>query len=331
MADEAELVERAKQGDREAFGQLAEACRPWLYGLCYRLLGDGGAAEDLVQESFLRAFRDLGQLRSPERFRGWLTRIAVNACRMELRRLLARREQLLHVEQFDAPGPESGDSAFAVEEALAQLDRGSRRMIQLFYGDELSQAEIADLLALSTAAVKSRLHRAREKLRKEMLAMMSDQEKARLGVAEKAPWALRTILVVEPEELLRQSLCDALSAAGYEVVVLPTGEAALAAVRERRGQMLLLDKHCVEPHWVEVLTLIQVDAWGRENVPVGVFVDGGSEHQRDVLLAWQAGAFLCLTRPPAVEEVVRFVKQVEEKWREELRPSRRPGGARETA
>lgn len=125
----------------------------------------------------------------------------------------------------------------------------------------------------------------------------------------KAPWKLRTILLVEPDESIRESLRTGLTAAGYEVTVLPTGEAALAAIEERQGQLLILDKHCGEPHWVEVLTLIQADAWSRENVPVGVLIDPGN--QRDITLAWQAGAVLCLARSAAADEVLTFVKRLE--------------------
>jgi len=327
VGGDADLVQRAKEGDREAFDGLAESCRPWLFGLCYRLVRDRTTAEDLVQETLLRALRDLAQLRDPDRFRPWLARIAVNACRMELRRLLARPEQLLHVEQSRASAQANEESPFGsaqsgpfgVDEALAQLNRRDRRLLLLFYGDGLSQAEIGEALALSAAAVKSRLHRARERLRKEMLAMMSDEEKARLGVTEEAPWALRTILLVEPDRDVQESLRKGLEEAGYEVVVLPTGEAALAAIRDHRGQMLILDKHCGEPNWVEVLTLVQVDAWSRENVPVCALVDpdpGESDvrHRREILLAWQAGATLCLTRPPKTEELVGFVKHLEETW-----------------
>ena len=146
--------------------------------------------------------------------------------------------------------------------------------------------------------------------------MMTEEQKARLGVSEKAPWKLRTILLVEPDEALRASLRDALTQAGYQVKELPTGEAALAAISKHEGQMLILDKHCGEPNWVEALTLVQVDAWSRENVPVCVFIDPGEQRERDVLLAWQAGAAICLTRPPRVEEVVSYVRQLEGKWAE---------------
>lgn len=309
--DDSQLVTRAATGDRAAFDALARACRPWLYGLCFRLVRDRVTAEDLAQDTLIQAFRDLRQLRDASRFRAWLSRVAVNTCRMHLRRE-ARSLQL--TPEVAVPSGRS-DSPLAVDDALARLDSTQRRLLRLFYTEELSHAEIAETLALSASAVKSRLHRAREQLRKEMLAMMSDDEKARLGGAEAPPWRLRTILLVEPDGALREPLRQALTDAGYQVVVLPTGEAALVAARERRGDLLLLDKHCGEPHWIEVLTLLQAEAWSRENLPVGVFVAPDSE--RDIFAAWQAGAQLCLTRPFRVEEVVGLVEKIAQLWPEQ--------------
>lgn len=138
--------------------------------------------------------------------------------------------------------------------------------------------------------------------------MMSEREKERLGAENEGDLRVRTVLLVEPEEGLRGALLTGLREAGYEVVMLPTGEAALEAIDRREGQFLILDKHCVEPHWTEVLALVQLGEWSRKNVPVGVLVDPDSK--RDVLLAWQCGAEFCLTRPPDVGEVVEMVKRV---------------------
>ena len=311
MEGERELVSRAAAGDAGAFGALAEGCRPWLLGLCFQLVRDRHAAQDAAQEALVQALRGIAQLRHPERFRAWLSRIAVNVCRMHLRRVPSAAAGPLGPAQAGPPGEASQEAPLGVEEALSRISPVQRRILRLFYAEGLSHAEVGDALALSPAAVKSRLHRARERLRKEMLKMMSPEQKARLNIREEAPWALRTILLVEPEESVRESLREGLTAAGYEVVLLPTGEAALQAAAEHRGQMLVLDKHCEEPNWVEVLTLLQADAWARENLPVGVLVDGG---ERDVFLAWQAGAALCLTRPPSTEELVGYVKRIGKAW-----------------
>jgi len=65
-------------------------------------------------------------------------------------------------------------------------------------------------------------------------------------------------------------------------------------------------------HWIEVLTLVLADAWSRENVPVAIIVD--PDKKRDVTLAWQGGAQVCLTRPPKPEELIQFVKRVAQTW-----------------
>jgi len=312
VESETELVSRARAGDSEAFGAVAERCRPWVFGLCFRLVGDRGAAEDLAQEAFLRALRDLKQLRDPDRFRPWLSRIALNACRMYLRRLRARPEEAPPDERTSACMWTSEDAPFGIDQAIARLDAATQRMLMLFYGEGLSHAEIGEVSALSAAAVKSRLHRVRERLRKEMLAMMTEEQKARLGLAEEQPWVLRTILLVEPKDDLRRSLREALIAAGYEVVVLDTGEAALEAIAARQGQLLILDQRSGEPHWLEVLTLVQADAWSRQNVPLSVLIDPGS--QRDATLAWQAGAVLCFGRNADAGEIVKFVNRVAQLW-----------------
>jgi len=324
VAEETELVLRAQAGDREAFGVLCERCRPWVLGLCLRLLGDRSAAEDAAQEALLLALRDLPQLRDPQRFRGWLGRIAVNVCRMRLRQILAHPAESLDSLEEMRGSPGDHEELLPVEQALARLDAATRRLLALFYVEGLSQRELAEVLALSETAIKSRLHRARERLGKEMLAMMTKDQRERLGAAEPAQWALRTVLLVAPEEGMRSPLLQALRQAGYEVVMLPTGEAALEAVAQRRGQMLILDKYCVEPHWTEVLLMIQVDAWARENVPVGALVD---DSQRDRILAWQGGAMVCLTRPPQAAEVVRFVDRIARLWPEEMHPQGGKGDA----
>ena len=305
------LVRLAVTGDREAFGELAEWCRPWLYGICFRLVGDGATADDLVQETLVRALRDLTQLREESRFRPWLVRVAVNVCRMHLRRVLGRPQEDALSEDQSACRQVQRSSEGPVD-ALLTLPASHRRILALFYGEGLSHRELAEVLSLSASAVKSRLHRSRERLRNEMLAMMSEGERERLGVADDSEWKLRTILLVEPEEELRGALLAGLREAGYEVKMLPTGEAALQAIERREGQFLILDKHSVEPHWTDVLALVQVDEWSRKNVPVGVLID--PDTRRDILLAWQCGAQFCLTRPPDIGEVVEMVRRIAEAW-----------------
>jgi RNA polymerase sigma-70 factor (ECF subfamily) len=313
-ARETTLVMRAAAGDRQAFDRLAERSRPWLYGLCLRLVHNSTVAEDLVQEALVKAFRDLPQLRDPAAFRPWLSRIAVNMCRMHLRKLLGKPTEVHQGTDSEAAAAPD-EPPLHLGQALTQLSQRERRLVGLFYVEGLSHAELAEALSLSTSAVKSRLHRLRAKLRRELLNTMSDHEKASLGVPDGEPWTLKTVLLVEPEEELRSALLAALKTAGYDVLMMPTGEVALGAIDRGEGQFLLLDKHCGEPHWTEALALLQLAAHRGRNVAVGVFVDPESE--RDVFLAWQCGAEFCLTRPPDAAEVVEMVARVAEARRQE--------------
>jgi RNA polymerase sigma-70 factor (ECF subfamily) len=167
----AELVARAARGDAEAFGLLAEAARPWLVGLCRRLVQDQNAAEDLVQETLFLAFRDLRALRDPACFGAWLTQVARHACYGYLRRRQTHPEDAISAETM--PRPEDPAPLLHVHEALARLGPRDQRLLSLFYGEGKPLSEVASELSLSSAAAKVGLHRARRRLRKEMLAMMS--------------------------------------------------------------------------------------------------------------------------------------------------------------
>lgn len=302
MRDEAQLVRRAVNGDLDAFSALVSACRPWLLARCYRQVRDPNLAEDLAQETLLLAFRDLAQLRDPDYFRPWLSQIATNVCRTHLRRLQARPKEVLSDPSALTTTPAELEDPPGLADALAALTPTNRRLIDLVYGGDLSLSEAAEALSLSPSAVKSRLHRAREQLRKELRAMTASEE----------AWELHTILLVEPDSELQASLREALTTAGYKVLVLPTGEDAITAVRARRGQCLILDKHCVTPHWLEVMALVQTDPWGLKHVPIFALIDPDSE--RDVFAAWHSGAAVCLTRPPSPQRVLGYVRHLQETW-----------------
>jgi RNA polymerase sigma-70 factor (ECF subfamily) len=176
---------------------LSERCRPWLYGLCLRVVHDRGVVDDLVQETLVRAFRDLPQLRDPGLFRAWLSRVALNVCRMHLRHSLPEREQELASLGALADPKRIGQSLW-IGEALARLGADDRRLLVRFYLEGLSQAELADWLSLSASAVKSRLHRSRERLRRH-----SD---SRAYIPE-AGEALLSFSISVPKEALARPRC----------------------------------------------------------------------------------------------------------------------------
>jgi hypothetical protein len=164
-----ELILAARAGDTSAFAELVEAHRERLQLLVARMLGDGGEAEDVVQETLLRAYLGLTQLREPSRFGGWLAGIALNLARMTLRRRAAYARALARV----PPAPvadvlEERDVLRLVREAIDVLPPGERSVVALHYLDGFSSEEVAALLGRSPGAVRVSLHRARGRLRKEL-------------------------------------------------------------------------------------------------------------------------------------------------------------------
>ena len=185
MPSDAELVEAALQGDRDAFGHLVNQYKDVVYGLALSLLRDFDEAYDASQEVFLRAFLRLGQLKEPEKLPAWLRAITGNVCRT----WLAQRRNSVPLERLEREesvadyhrSPEIPDEALEREEerhvvlrALEELPPASRQVLTLDYLGERSAPEIAAFLGISPAAARQRLHRSRRQLRQEVLHMISD-------------------------------------------------------------------------------------------------------------------------------------------------------------
>jgi RNA polymerase sigma-70 factor, ECF subfamily len=156
-----ELVERAQRGDREAFGALAAAAYHRLYRIARRILRDGYAAEDAVQDALVHAWRDVRGLRDRDRFDAWLHRLLVNACRDQLRRR-GRRPVEVEVGPFDSPsGADELDRLVdrdELEQAFLRLSIEHRAVLVLVHHVGMSAAEVADTLRIPTGTVYSRLH-----------------------------------------------------------------------------------------------------------------------------------------------------------------------------
>jgi RNA polymerase sigma factor (sigma-70 family) len=157
---DATLVASALAGDGAAFADLVGRHLPRLRALAFAVLGEREEAEDVVQETLLRAYLGLATLREPERFGSWLGTIAVNLARMRRRR---PRRETMPLEELAAPALDEVETG--VGAALAALPREARELLLMHYVEGLSCAEIADRLSLSSGAVRVRLHRARERLR----------------------------------------------------------------------------------------------------------------------------------------------------------------------
>ena len=173
MRDERELIRRAGQGDQEAFRQLVETYQAPAYRLALRMCGgDAALAEDAAQEAFLAAWRGLPRFRGDSRFSTWLYRLTTNAAIDWLRREKRHRgmDDVTELElPDDGPGPqdqaEQAEAQQTVRRALGQLSEEHRQVLLLRYMQELDYAEIAAALEISEGTVKSRISRAKMRLR----------------------------------------------------------------------------------------------------------------------------------------------------------------------
>lgn len=168
---ESDLVQRARHGEVQAFERLYRDHVGRVYGMCLRLTRDAAAAEDCVQETFIRAWRALGRFEARARFGTWLHRIAVNV-------VLGRRRRPLP--PIELPNEEDGSAdgeswtldtpveVGEIEAAIAGLPDGARDVLVLcaLYG--YTHAEAASMLGVAEGTCKAQLHRARALLKERL-------------------------------------------------------------------------------------------------------------------------------------------------------------------
>jgi len=167
FADEAELVRRCLARESSALQTFVERFQGAIYGLCYRMLGHCHDAEDVTQDVLLRALRSLDRWDPGRPLKPWLFTIAANRCRTALASR-ARRPVLseLNAEQTLAATaePAAADLGEELETALTRLREEYRLCFVLFHQQELSCAEIGEILGCPQGTVKTWLHRARREL-----------------------------------------------------------------------------------------------------------------------------------------------------------------------
>lgn len=174
-AGDRSLVLRARAGDRDAFRLLVRRHQDALYRYALRMTDHADVAADVVQDTFVKAYTRLDRCRRPDRFRAWVFRMVVNACRDHFRSAQRRR----HVRLDDdgaAPGFELTSDAdpsrdleraelrARLERAIAGLPEGQREAFLLKHVELRSYEEMTEILDASVSALKMRVHRAREAL-----------------------------------------------------------------------------------------------------------------------------------------------------------------------
>jgi RNA polymerase sigma-70 factor (ECF subfamily) len=165
---QSDLVERARKGDHDAFAELAGAAIFRLDAAARLILRNPDQAKDAVQETLVRAWRDLPTLRSPERFDAWLHRLLFRACIDETRRLRRHRFDVeLTPIDISSVADESSTTADRdqLERGFRRLEPEARALIVLHHYLDLPLPEVAIALGIPLGTAKSRLHRALQSMR----------------------------------------------------------------------------------------------------------------------------------------------------------------------
>jgi RNA polymerase sigma factor (sigma-70 family) len=164
---DAELLEASRRGERDAFAALIERYQGVVSAVSYSRTGDRALSEDVAQDTFIAAWRQLGQLREPSRLRAWLCGIARNLAR-KARRRTARETPLDHPLVFEGANPFDAaalaESERVVREALMRVPDIYRDVLVLYYRDQRSVRDVAVALGITEAAALQRLARGRQYL-----------------------------------------------------------------------------------------------------------------------------------------------------------------------
>lgn len=211
--EDRDLVRLAGSGQTWAFGCLVERHGGLVFARIRRIVRQPDDAEDLAQEVFLQAYRRLGQLRDANRFAPWLSIIADNAARKWYRGRMVqiRFEQLLTTEWPEHAAGESEaerEARIMIRRAIRQLSGAQRDVIEHHYFKGHSYAETASQLGLQMNTVRSRLQKARQRIRKEMREMTSAEHTYDLTAHDLQAlyWALRFVSGDESRPIL-QGVC----------------------------------------------------------------------------------------------------------------------------
>ena len=178
--DDAQLIQRVLEGDDTAFSMLVRKYQKSVHALAWRKIGDFHIAEDITQDTFLKAYQKLSTLKQPQRFASWLYVIAANRCSTWLRKKRLWTQPLEHTSSAALEKTTYSGYIIAenervatetkhevVKKLLAKLQESERTVITLYYLGEMNYEEISRFLGVSVGTVKTRIYRARQRLKKE--------------------------------------------------------------------------------------------------------------------------------------------------------------------
>ena len=162
-------MQRIKTPDpatEQSFTELVSEYQTSLLRMCYLNLHDAGLAEDAVQETFVKAYRTLGEFRGDSSLRTWLMRIAINTCRdMQRGSWLKHISRTVTLDELAEPSESFPEDALAVNMEIARLPVKLRETVLLYYYQGMGIGEVAEALGIAVSSASERLKRAKEKLR----------------------------------------------------------------------------------------------------------------------------------------------------------------------
>ncbi|APH06610.1 RNA polymerase sigma factor SigW [Bacillus weihaiensis] len=176
-------IKQVKKGDQNAYAEIVDLYKDKIYQLCYRMLGNAHEAEDIAQEAFIRAYVNIHTFDMNKKFSTWLYRIATNLSIDRIRKKkpdyyldaeIAGTEGLTMYSQIAANDAlpedelETMELQQLIQKEILKLPDKYRSVIVLKYIDELSLIEISEILEIPIGTVKTRIHRGREALRKQL-------------------------------------------------------------------------------------------------------------------------------------------------------------------
>lgn len=177
LRDEATLVERHRHGDEEAFTEIYRQFETMVYNLALRMSGNPADAEDITQETFVRAYRHLTKFKGKSSLKTWIFRIALNCSKTRLRRRGRREARQIDDGEVELERAQDGrrtpedrtvatDLSLTVREGLERLPAHYREAVLLRDFEDMNYSEIAAVLGVRIGTVRSRIARGRERLRR---------------------------------------------------------------------------------------------------------------------------------------------------------------------
>ena len=170
IPEEDKVIEAVCLGNTQAYHLLVDGYKDMVYTLCVRMVKNSMHAEELAQDAFLKAYQHIGSYRRESKFSTWLYRIAFNTCLSALRKNKIAEVDIdeHHFTSEANLGPktlEESDDGNLLKMAMDQLKKEEQVIIQLFFLEELSIKEIAEITSISESNIKVKLHRSKKKLK----------------------------------------------------------------------------------------------------------------------------------------------------------------------